>query len=78
MSKIRKILGLSAAVLVLAVGMGGQASAAATFLICGYQEVDGTAQWETRYVYPATRKCPATSIKDGREGALVYQEILAW
>ncbi len=78
MSKIRKILGLSAAVLVLAVGTGGQASAAATFLICGYQAVDSTAQWETRYVYPATRKCPATSIKDGREGVLVYQEILAW
>lgn len=77
MSNIRKFIGLTVAAAALAVGLAGQASAAATFLACGYQADDGTL-WETRYVYPATRHCPATSVKNGKEGALVYEEVINW
>jgi hypothetical protein len=77
MRNIRKVFLPTLAVAALALGIAGQASAAAMFLICGYQADDGTL-WETRYVYPATRDCPATSVKNGKEGVLVYEEVLAW
>lgn len=77
MSNIRKWIGLGVAAAALAVGIAGQASAAATFLACGYQADDGTT-WETRYVYPATRHCPATSTRDGKDGVLVYEEVIQW
>ena len=77
MRSIRKCLVPALAMAAMALGIAGQASAAATFLACGYQADDGTP-WETRYVYPATRTCPATSVKDGREGVLVYQEVIQW
>lgn len=78
MTSVSRSLLLGLAAPLVALGMSGQASAAATFLICGYQSPETGAQWETRYVYPATRQCPATSVRDGDEGQLVYQEILAW
>lgn len=78
MIKLRTLVVPTLAAAALAVGIAGQASAAATFLICGYEADDGSAQWETRHVYPATRQCAATSVKDGVQGTLVYQEILAW
>lgn len=77
MKMIRRYTAGLVSTVALAIGIAGQASAAATFLICGYQAGDGST-WETRYVYPATRQCPATSVRNGKEGALVYQEILAW
>lgn len=78
MSLASKSALLGLAVPLIALGLAGQASAAATFLACGYQSPETGAQWETRYVYPATRQCPATSVKDGVEGQLVYQEVIAW
>ena len=77
MRSIRKCLVPALAMAAMALGIAGQASAAATFLACGYQADDGTL-WETRYVYPATRTCPATSVKDGQEVVLVYQEVIQW
>ena len=77
MRNIRKFIVPALALGALAIGFAGQASAAATFLVCGYQAEDGTL-WETRYVYPATRDCPATSVRNGEEGVLVYEEVLAW
>ena len=78
MTKTRNLVVSTLAAAALAVGIAGQASAAATFLICGYEADDGSTQWETRHVYPATRQCAATSVKDGVQGTLAYQEVLAW
>ena len=75
MRHLSKLAGLGLVSAALALGVGGQAVAASSFLICGYQADDGST-WETRYVYPATRQCPAVASRNGVEGRLVYQERL--
>ncbi len=67
--------GVVVSALVMTFGVAGEARAGAGTTFCGYQEVGGTQIWERRYV--GNKQCPASDVKDGVEGTLVYSEYIA-
>lgn len=72
--KFGLIVGVLATAAVMTFGVAGTASAGAGTTFCGYQSADG-AQWTKSLV--GNRQCPATDVRNGVEGSLVWQEYIA-
>lgn len=74
-TKIGLVVGVFATAMAMTFGVAGTASAGAGTTFCGYQEAGGTATWTKSYV--GNRQCPATDIKNGVEGNLVWEDYIA-